>query len=62
MSWLAAFRVLQGSYFLMHYLFASQAEHVGASYLAFLAMHLVAGVPGMLAAQTLAYDTDLLVH
>ncbi|KAL0909288.1 hypothetical protein M5K25_020141 [Dendrobium thyrsiflorum] len=59
LSWPVAFGVLQGSYFLIHYLFASQTGHVGALYSAFLAMHLAAGVPGVLAALALAYNTNL---
>ncbi|XP_050210552.1 dicarboxylate transporter 2.1, chloroplastic [Mercurialis annua] len=59
LSWPAAFGVLQVSYFLIHYLFASQTGHVGALYSAFLAMHLAAGVPGVLAALALAYNTNL---
>ncbi|KDP40929.1 hypothetical protein JCGZ_24928 [Jatropha curcas] len=59
LSWPAAFCVLQASYFLIHYLFASQTGHVGALYSAFLAMHLAAGVPGTLAALALAYNTNL---
>ncbi|CAL9102456.1 unnamed protein product [Musa acuminata var. zebrina] len=58
-SWPAALSVLQASYFLIHYLFASQTAHVGALYSAFLAMHLAAGVPGALAALALAYNTNL---
>lgn len=59
LSWPAAFAVLQASYFFIHYLFASQTGHVGALYSAFLAMHLAAGVPGVLAALALAYNTNL---
>lgn len=59
LSWPAAFCVLQAAYFSIHYLFASQTGHVGALYSAFLAMHLAAGVPGMLAALALAYNTNL---
>ncbi|KAJ6816005.1 putative dicarboxylate transporter 2.1, chloroplastic [Iris pallida] len=59
LSWPAAFGVLQASYFFSHYLFASQTGHVGALYSAFLAMHLAAGVPGVLAALALAYNTNL---
>ncbi|XP_022727216.1 dicarboxylate transporter 2.1, chloroplastic-like [Durio zibethinus] len=59
LSWSAAFVVLQTSYFFIHYLFASQTGHVGALYSAFLAMHLAAGVPGVLAALALAYNTNL---
>lgn len=59
LSWPAAFLVLQGSYFLIHYLFASQTGHVGALYSAFLAMNLASGVPGVLAALALAFNTNL---
>ncbi|CAI9104080.1 OLC1v1002691C1 [Oldenlandia corymbosa var. corymbosa] len=59
LSWPAAFGVLQAAYFLIHYLFASQTGHVGALYSAFLAMHLASGVPGVLAALALAYNTNL---
>ncbi|KAK8562758.1 hypothetical protein V6N12_010828 [Hibiscus sabdariffa] len=59
LSWPAAFGVLQASYFFIHYLFASQTGHVGALYSAFLAMHLAAGVPGIVAALALAYNTNL---
>lgn len=59
LSWPAAFGVLQASYFLIHYLFASQTGHVGALYSAFFAMHLASGVPGVLAALALAYNTNL---
>ncbi|XP_031262134.1 dicarboxylate transporter 2.1, chloroplastic-like [Pistacia vera] len=59
LSWPTAFGVLQASYFLIHYMFASQTGHVGALYSAFLAMHLAAGVPGVLAALALAYNTNL---
>ncbi|KAK8616241.1 hypothetical protein V6N13_017799 [Hibiscus sabdariffa] len=59
LTWPAAFGVLQASYFFIHYLFASQTGHVGALYSAFLAMHLAAGVPGILAALALAYNTNL---
>lgn len=59
LSWPAAFGVLQAAYFFSHYLFASQTGHVGALYSAFLAMHLASGVPGVLAALALAYNTNL---
>ncbi|PRQ24352.1 putative sodium/sulfate symporter [Rosa chinensis] len=59
LSWPAAFGVLQAAYFGIHYLFASQTGHVGALYSAFLAMNLAAGVPGILAALALAYNTNL---
>ncbi|XP_068637596.1 dicarboxylate transporter 2.1, chloroplastic-like [Aristolochia californica] len=59
LSWPAAFVILQAAYFFIHYLFASQTGHVGALYSAFLAMHLASGVPGVLAALALAYNTNL---
>ncbi|KAK6945772.1 Solute carrier family 13 [Dillenia turbinata] len=55
----AAFVILQIAYFFIHYLFASQTGHVGALYSAFLAMNLASGVPGVLAALALAYNTNL---
>jgi DASS family divalent anion:Na+ symporter len=59
LNWPAAFGVLQATYFLSHYLFASQIGHVGALFSAFLAMLVAAGVPAALAALTLAYNTNL---
>jgi di/tricarboxylate transporter len=59
LSWPAAFAVLQASYFVIHYLFASQTAHVGALYSAFLAMHLAAGVPAVLSALALTYNANL---
>ncbi|XP_057502453.1 dicarboxylate transporter 2.1, chloroplastic-like [Actinidia eriantha] len=59
LSWPAAFAVLQAAYFLIHYMFASQTGHVGALFSAFLAMHLASGVPCVLAALALAYNTNL---
>ncbi|GAB2292016.1 cytochrome P450-dit2 [Dionaea muscipula] len=59
LSWPAAFGLLQAAYFFVHYLFASQTGHVGALYSAFLAMNLASGVPGVLAALALAYNTNL---
>ncbi|KAI3803809.1 hypothetical protein L1987_31971 [Smallanthus sonchifolius] len=59
LSWPVAFGVLQAAYFLIHYMFASQTGHVGALYPAFLAMHVAAGVPRVLAALALAYNTNL---
>ncbi|KAK6916150.1 Solute carrier family 13 [Dillenia turbinata] len=59
LSWPAAFGILQAAYFFIHYLFASQTAHVGALYSAFLAMNVASGVPGVLAALALAYNTNL---
>lgn len=59
LSWPASLLVLQAAYFFIHYLFASQTGHVGALYSAFLAMHRAAGVPSVLAALLLGYNTNL---
>lgn len=59
LSWPAAFGVLQATYFVSHYLFASQTGHVGALYSAFLAMNIASGVPPVLAALALAFNTNL---
>ncbi|KQJ90598.1 dicarboxylate transporter 2.1, chloroplastic [Brachypodium distachyon] len=59
LSWPAAFVALESSYFLIHYLFASQTGHVGALYSAFLAMHVAAGAPPVLSALALAFNTNL---
>ncbi|KAI9120433.1 hypothetical protein K1719_007466 [Acacia pycnantha] len=59
LSWPASLLVLQAAYFFIHYLFASQTGHVGALYSAFLAMHRAAGVPSVLAALLLAFNTNL---
>ncbi|KAD6795387.1 hypothetical protein R6Q59_020708 [Mikania micrantha] len=59
LSWPVTFGVLQAAYFLIHYMFASQTGHVGALYSAFLAMQVAAGVPRVLAALALAYNTNL---
>ncbi|KAI4973050.1 hypothetical protein ZWY2020_011309 [Hordeum vulgare] len=59
LSWPAAFGVLQAAYFFIHYLFASQTAHVGALYSCFLAMHLAAGVPAILSALALTYNSTL---
>lgn len=56
LCWPGAFFILQASYFIIHYLFASQTAHLAALYSAFLAMHLASGV---LAALSLAYNTNL---
>ncbi|CAK8530316.1 unnamed protein product [Lathyrus sativus] len=59
LSWPASLAVLQSAYFFIHYLFASQTGHVGALFSAFLAMQRAAGVPGVLAALALGYNTNL---
>ncbi|XP_047968332.1 dicarboxylate transporter 2.1, chloroplastic-like [Salvia hispanica] len=59
LSWFGSFSLLQITYFFIHYLFASQTAHVGALYSAFLGMQLAAKVPSLLAALSLAYNTNL---
>lgn len=59
LGWPAVFVVLNGAYFVLHYMFASQTAHVGALYSAFLAMMLSTGVPGILAALTLGVMSNL---
>lgn len=59
LGWMPVFGVLHTAFFFIHYMFASQTAHVGALYTAFLAMMIVAGVPGVMAALTLAYNANL---
>ncbi|KAJ4871726.1 hypothetical protein Rs2_46623 [Raphanus sativus] len=59
LTWPASFAILQASYLLLHYVFASQTAHAGALYPAFLAMQIAAGVPGVLAALCLAFNNNL---
>eukprot|EP00891_Asterochloris_glomerata_P005359 jgi/Astpho2/5359/Aster-05904 len=59
LGWKAVFGLLNVVYFALHYMFASQTAHVGALYAAFLSMMLTAGVPGVLAALSLAYISNL---
>ncbi|KAL5705127.1 cytochrome P450-dit2 [Ranunculus cassubicifolius] len=59
LSTFAAFGVLHAAYFFIHYIFASQAAHIGALYSSFIAMQMASGVPGVLAALSLAYNTSL---
>jgi len=54
-----AFAFLHLVYFLMHYMIASQTAHVGALYSAFLSLMLKTGLPGKLAAFSLAFSTNL---
>lgn len=58
-GWPAAFAALHFGYFAMHYFFASQSAHVGALYPAFLAMLIASGTPPVLAAFSLAFNTNL---
>ena len=59
LTWPVAFALLHLGYFALHYLFASQTAHVGALYSAFLGMMLASGAPPVLAALTLAFNTNL---
>eukprot|EP00475_Leptophrys_vorax_P038445 TRINITY_DN6785_c0_g1_i1.p1 TRINITY_DN6785_c0_g1~~TRINITY_DN6785_c0_g1_i1.p1 ORF type:complete len:192 (-),score=13.58 TRINITY_DN6785_c0_g1_i1:162-737(-) len=58
-EWASSFFQLQLLYFVSHYLFASQAAHVGTLYAAFLAMQVAAGVPDTVAAMGLAATTNV---
>jgi len=58
-GWQPVFFILHFAFFTIHYLFAGQTAHIGALYAAFLAMMLAAGVPGVLAALSLAYNGNL---
>eukprot|EP00803_Ostreobium_quekettii_P001978 evm.model.scf_1858.2 EVM.evm.TU.scf_1858.2 scf_1858:5517-13692(+) len=53
------FVVLHVVFFGIHYLFASQTAHVAALYSAFLTLMLSAGVPPLMAALSLAYNSNL---
>lgn len=59
LGWKTVYCLLSCVYYALHYMFASQTAHVGALYAAFLAMMLSAGVPGMLAALTLGFLSNL---
>lgn len=59
LSWPLVAVVLNVIYYMLHYFFASQTAHVGALYTAFLAMMTATGVPGVLAALSLALNTNL---
>lgn len=59
LGWPTVFVLLSFGYFVLHYMFASQTAHVGALYSAFLAMMLSTGVPGVIAALTLGFMSNL---
>lgn len=59
MGWMPIFFVLNFAYFIVHYLFASQTAHVGALMVAFLTLMISAQVPPLLAAMSLAFNTNL---
>jgi len=59
LGWPVVWAVLCLTYFLMHYVFASQTGHVAALYSGFLAMLLSTGVPGVPAALSLCYLSSL---
>ena len=58
-GWLATFGLLQLAYYGLHYMFASQTAHVGSLYSAFCAMMIASGCPPLLAALSLALNTNL---
>jgi len=59
MAWPQVFVLLNLAYFGAHYIFASQTAHVGALYAGFCAMMLASGVPPVMAALSLAINTNL---
>jgi DASS family divalent anion:Na+ symporter len=59
MGWAVAFIVLALSYFVVHYLFASNTAHVSAMYAAFLATAIGVGTPPLLAALVLGFVSSL---
>jgi DASS family divalent anion:Na+ symporter len=59
LSWPLVAVIMNGAYFAMHYIFASQTAHVGALLAACLGVMTVAGVPPVLGTLTLAYTTNL---
>eukprot|EP00210_Caulerpa_lentillifera_P004147 g3953.t1 len=59
MGWMQLFFLLNFGYFVVHYLFASQTAHVGALLVAFLSLMISANVPPLLAAMSLAFNSNL---
>ena len=59
LSWPLVAVLMNGAYFAMHYIFASQTAHVGALLAACLGVMVVAGVPPALGTLTLAFTTNL---
>ena len=59
LSWPLVAVIMNGAYFAMHYIFASQTAHVGALLAACLGVMTVAGVPPALGTLSLAYTTNL---
>ena len=59
MGWYPSYLCVSTLYFVVHYFFASQTAHTGALFAAGLATMLAAGTPGVVAALTLGYLTNL---
>ncbi|XP_009589933.1 dicarboxylate transporter 2.1, chloroplastic-like [Nicotiana tabacum] len=59
LHWFGAFCILLGTYYFIHYLFASQTAHVAALYPAFLGMCLASKIPSLLATLLLGYFSNL---
>jgi len=59
LSWPLVAVLMNGAYFAMHYIFASQTAHVGALLAACLGVMCAGGVPPVLGTLTLAYTTNL---
>lgn len=53
LPWPALFVALHLSFYLCHYLFASQTAHVGALYAAFVSLAISAGAQGMTRSEVL---------
>jgi len=59
LGWPAVALAMNGAYFALHYIFASQTAHVGALLAASCAVMVTAGVPPVLATLSLAFTTNL---
>ncbi|XP_070003405.1 dicarboxylate transporter 2.1, chloroplastic-like [Nicotiana sylvestris] len=59
LHWFGAFCILLGTYYFIHYLFASQTAHVAALYPALLGMCLASKIPNLLATLLLGYFSNL---
>ena len=60
LHWFTAFVFLTLIYYYSHYFFASIVAHIGSMYSAFLVLCIALGVPGMIAALTLGFFSNLM--
>jgi len=60
LHWFSAFIVLSLIYYYSHYFFASIVAHIGAMYSAFLVLSIALGVPGMVAALSLGFFSNMM--